>query len=57
MTLHQVINSIGSANVNVGGRTINIGQQSVNVRGVGLMDAGGAADLSQGTKVEASLYS
>jgi heavy metal efflux system protein len=52
VTLPQVISSIGSANVNVGGRTINIGQQSVNVRGVGLMDAGGAADLTQGTRVE-----
>jgi heavy metal efflux system protein len=52
VTLPQVISAIGSANVNVGGRTINIGQQSVNVRGVGLMDAGGAADLTQGTKVE-----
>jgi heavy metal efflux system protein len=52
VTLPQVINAIGSANVNVGGRTINIGQQSVNVRGVGLMDAGGAVNLTQGTRVE-----
>jgi heavy metal efflux system protein len=52
VTLPQVISAIGSANVNVGGRTINIGQQSVNVRGVGLMDAGGAANLTQGTQVE-----
>ena len=28
------------------------GQQSVNIRGVGLMDSGGAADLTQGYKVE-----
>ena len=30
---------------------INIGQQSVNIRGVGLIDSGGAADLTQGYKV------
>jgi heavy metal efflux system protein len=52
VTLPQVISAIGNANVNVGGRTINIGQQSVNVRGVGLMDSGGAADLTQGYRVE-----
>jgi hypothetical protein len=52
VTLPQVISAIGGANVNVGGRTINIGQQSVNVRGVGLMDAGGGGDLTQGAKVE-----
>ena len=33
-------------------RTINIGQQSVNIRGVGLIDSGGAVDLTQGRKVE-----
>src|SRR5262245_6617774 len=52
VTLPQVISAIGNANVNVGGRTINMGQQSVNVRGVGLMDSGGSADLTQGFKVE-----
>src|SRR6202040_1726728 len=52
VTLPQIISAIGNANVNVGGRTINFGQQSVNVRGVGLMDSGGAADLTQGYKVE-----
>ncbi len=51
VTLQQVISALGNANVNVGGRTINIGQQSVNVRGVGLMDSGGEADLTQGYKV------
>jgi heavy metal efflux system protein len=51
VTLPQVISAIGNANVNVGGRTINMGQQSVNVRGIGLMDDGGAADLTQGYKV------
>ena len=52
VTLPQVISAIGNANINVGGRTINIGQQSVNVRGVGLMDSGGALDLTQGYRVE-----
>ena len=51
ITLPQVVSAIGNANVNVGGRTLNIGQQSVNVRGVGLMDSGGSADLTQGYKV------
>jgi len=46
-----LISAIGNANVNVGGRTINMGQQSVNVRGVGLIDSGGTADLTQGYKV------
>src|ERR1700723_1582682 len=48
VTLPQVITAIGNANINVGGRTINFGQQSVNVRGVGLMNDGGAEDLTQG---------
>src|SRR5579859_6129171 len=52
LTLPQVISALGNANVNVGGRTINMGQQSVNVRGVGLMDSGGATDLTQGYKVQ-----
>ncbi|HXN67648.1 MAG TPA: efflux RND transporter permease subunit, partial [Bradyrhizobium sp.] len=52
LTLPQVISAIGNANINVGGRTINMGQQSVNIRGVGLMDGGGAADLTQGYKVQ-----
>ena len=51
VTIPQVITALGNSNNNVGGRTINIGQQSVNVRGVGLMDSGGAADLTQGYKV------
>ncbi|MGA8358457.1 MAG: efflux RND transporter permease subunit, partial [Xanthobacteraceae bacterium] len=51
VTLPQVITALGNANVNVGGRTINFGQQSVNIRGVGLMDSGGAGDLTQGYKV------
>jgi cobalt-zinc-cadmium resistance protein CzcA len=52
VTLPQAIAALGNANVNVGGRTINFGQQSVNIRGVGLMDSGGAADLTQGYKVQ-----
>jgi cobalt-zinc-cadmium resistance protein CzcA len=52
VTLPQVISMIGNSNVNVGGRTINMGQQSVNIRGVGLIDSGGSADLTQGYKVE-----
>jgi cobalt-zinc-cadmium resistance protein CzcA len=52
VTLPQVISALDNANINVGGRTINFGQQSVNVRGVGLMDSGGAADLTQGYKVQ-----
>ena len=51
VTLPQVINAVGNANSNVGGRTVNIGQQSVNIRGVGLMDSGGASDLTQGYHV------
>jgi heavy metal efflux system protein len=52
VTLPQMISALGNANINVGGRTINIGQQSVNVRGIGLMDSGGADDLTQGYKVQ-----
>ncbi len=52
VTLPQIISALGNANINVGGRTINMGQQSVNIRGVGLMDSGGGADLTQGYKVE-----
>jgi heavy metal efflux system protein len=52
VTLPQIITALGNANINVGGRTINFGQQSVNVRGVGLVDAGGGSDLTQGWRVE-----
>ena len=51
VTLPQVLAAIGNANSNVGGRTINFGQQSVNIRGVGLLDSGGSADLTQGYRV------
>src|SRR6202012_4356763 len=40
------------ANINVGGREITIGQQSVNIRGIGLVDSGGADDVTKGYKVE-----
>ena len=56
VTLPQVISALGNANINVGGRTINMGQQSVNIRGVGLMDTGGATDLTQGYKVQDIQY-
>jgi cobalt-zinc-cadmium resistance protein CzcA len=52
VTLPQVVSALGNANINVGGRTINMGQQSVNIRGIGLMDSGGSADLTQGYRVE-----
>ncbi len=52
VTIPQVISALGAANINVGGRTVSFGQQSVNIRGVGLMDAGGAADLTQGYHLE-----
>ncbi|MGA2028130.1 MAG: efflux RND transporter permease subunit, partial [Syntrophobacteraceae bacterium] len=52
VTIPQLVASIGNANINVGGRTINLGQQSVNIRGVGLIDSGGATDLTQGWKVD-----
>jgi cobalt-zinc-cadmium resistance protein CzcA len=37
VTVPQLIQALGNANINVGGRTVNLGQQSVNVRGVGLI--------------------
>jgi cobalt-zinc-cadmium resistance protein CzcA len=51
VTLPQVLTAIGNANTNVGGRTINIGQQSVNIRGIGLINSGGAENLTQGYRV------
>jgi heavy metal efflux system protein len=52
VTVPQILNALGNANINVGGREIRIGQQSVNIRGVGLMDDGGNDDLAQGYKVD-----
>ena len=52
ITLQQLVAAIANANVNIGARSINIGKQSVNIRGIGLIDSGGADDLTQGRKVE-----
>ncbi len=51
ITIPQLITALGNANINVGGREISIGQQSVNIRGVGLVDSGGADDVTKGYKV------
>jgi heavy metal efflux system protein len=51
LTVPQVIQALGNANLNVGGREIAIGDQSVNIRGVGLIDDGGDDDLVRGYKV------
>jgi heavy metal efflux system protein len=37
ITVPQLIQALGNANINVGGRTVSLGQQSVNIRGVGLI--------------------
>ena len=37
VTVPQLIQALGDANINVGGRTVSLGQQSVNIRGVGLI--------------------
>jgi cobalt-zinc-cadmium resistance protein CzcA len=52
VTIPQLISALGNANINVGGREITIGQQSVNIRGVGLVDSGGADDVTKGYKVQ-----
>jgi len=51
VTVPQILSALGNANINVGGREIRIGQQSINIRGVGLIDDGGADDLTEGYKV------
>ncbi len=51
VTVPQILTALGNANINVGGREIRIGQQSINIRGVGLIDDGGADDLLQGYRV------
>jgi heavy metal efflux system protein len=51
LTVPQVLQALGNANLNVGGREIAIGEQSVNIRGVGLINSGGDDDLTQGYKV------
>jgi len=52
ITVPQLITALGNANINVGGREITIGQQSVNIRGIGLVDSGGADDVTKGYKVQ-----
>jgi len=52
ITLQQLVSALSNANVNVGGREISIGEQSVNIRGVGLVDSGGADDLLKGYRVD-----
>jgi heavy metal efflux system protein len=52
ITVPQLVQALGNANVNVGGREISIGQQSVNIRGIGLIDSGGNDDITKGYKVE-----
>jgi heavy metal efflux system protein len=52
VTVAQIVAALGNANVNVGGREIKVGQQSVNIRGVGLIDDGGADDLTKGYRVD-----
>src|SRR6201995_845610 len=37
LTLSQLLQAVGNANINVGGNTVNIGSQSAVVRGVGLI--------------------
>jgi cobalt-zinc-cadmium resistance protein CzcA len=52
ITVPQLIAAIGNSNINVGGREITIGQQSINIRGIGLIDSGGAEDVTKGYHVE-----
>jgi heavy metal efflux system protein len=52
ITIPQILTAIGNANINVGGREILLGQQSVNIRGIGLVDDGGADDLLNGYHTE-----
>src|ERR1700740_2989954 len=51
ITVPQLISSLGNANINVGGREITVGLQSVNIRGIGLVDSGGADDVTKGYHV------
>jgi cobalt-zinc-cadmium resistance protein CzcA len=52
VTVPQVLQALGNANLNVGGRELRIGQQSINIRGVGLIDDGGEDDLTRGFRVD-----
>jgi heavy metal efflux system protein len=51
VTLDQIIKATNNSNMNIGGREITIGQQSTNIRGIGLIDDGGASDLVKGVNV------
>jgi len=51
ITLAQMTTALANGNVNVGGREVTIGEQSINIRGLGLVDDGGADDLSHGNRV------
>jgi len=51
ITVPQLVQALGNANINVGGREISIGQQSVNIRGIGLIDSGGADDVTKGYRI------
>ena len=52
ITVPQLVTALGNSNANVGGREIAIGQQSVNIRGIGLIDSGGADDITKGYRVQ-----
>jgi heavy metal efflux system protein len=52
ITVPQLITALANSNINVGGREITLGQQSVNIRGIGLVDSGGADDVTRGYRVE-----
>jgi cobalt-zinc-cadmium resistance protein CzcA len=52
LTIPQIVTAIGNSNINVGGREIQIGQQSVNIRGIGLINDGGAANITSGYHTE-----
>ena len=52
ITVPQLIAALANSNINVGGREITLGQQSVNIRGIGLVDSGGADDVTKGYRVE-----
>jgi heavy metal efflux system protein len=52
ITVPQLISALGNGNINVGGREISIGQQSVNIRGIGLINSGGADAVTNGYHVQ-----
>src|SRR5262249_59481539 len=52
ITIPQLISPISNPNLTLPHREISIGQQSVNIRGVGLIDSGGADDVTNGYHVQ-----